>query len=155
MLALKVRGSQGRDEYFALPGLRSEMNRLFDTFIRDPLGNLQENLTGGWQPALDLAETDKEVSIRAELPGVKPEEIDISVHGDHLTLVGEKKETWQKEENGFHHKETRYGKFSRTVTLPENLDTDAISAEFSHGVLVIKLPKVPAAQPKKVSVKVN
>jgi HSP20 family protein len=148
---LKVQGN-GHNQLWPFLGLRNEINRLFDNTWREPVDLTAEKISD-WSPLLDLAESDKEVTIRAEVPGIDPEHIDISVNGNELVISGEKKETIEKNEQGYHHKETRYGKFSRTVTLPDGIDSEKVSADYDKGVLVVKLPKSPVSVAKKIPVK--
>ncbi len=136
---------------------RSEVNRLFDTFLREPLGALGESFKefGRWSPALDMAESDTEVTVRAEVPGVDPSEIDLTVTADRLTIAGEKKETTERTDRDVCHRETRYGSFSRTVQLPVSVDAANVQADYANGVLTVKLKKTPSAVVKKIPVKVN
>jgi HSP20 family protein len=150
MLQLHVRQPQA---LWPFTGLRSEVNRLFDHFLTDANGNGQERTA--WNPALDLGENDKEITIRVEVPGITPDAIDIQIHGDQLVISGEKKSVTEKDEAGYHHRETTYGKFSRTVTLPDAVDRDNVTADYNHGVLTVKVPKSPAVMPKKISIKAN
>ncbi|MCC7086282.1 MAG: Hsp20/alpha crystallin family protein [Pirellulales bacterium] len=134
---------------------RTEMNRLFDTFFREPLGSIGESFSslGRWAPTLDVAENDRTVIVRAELPGVDPKDLDITVTGDRLTISGEKKETSERKEKDYFHRESRYGSFSRTVELPAGIDPQQVSADYDNGVLTITLQKSPGAVAKKVPVK--
>lgn len=102
---------------------------------------------------MDVSETDKEVIVKAELPGMDPKEIDVSVRGDILTLAGERKQ--EKEEKGvnFHRVERSYGSFSRSIQLPAEVDTGKVEASYKDGVLRITLPKAKAAAVKKIQVK--
>jgi HSP20 family protein len=138
-----------------LAELRQEMDRLFDNFTRDPWGSLTSGFepAARWFPALDVAETDQEVTIHAEVPGVDPNDLDISVTGRRLTLSGEKKETSERKEKDYFHTETRYGNFTRSIELPSDVDTENVNAEHSNGVLTITLKKTAAATKKKIQVK--
>jgi len=144
-------------ELSTLAGLRQEMDRLFDSFVRDPWGALDWPFGGerGWAPAVDIAETDREVIVRAELPGIDPKDLEISVIGNQLVLAGEKKESTEKKEKNLYHSESRYGSFRRVIPLPEAADTAKVDAGYANGVLTIRLPKSPSAVPKKIDVKVN
>jgi HSP20 family protein len=134
---------------------RTEMNRLFDTFLREPFGTLSESFSamGRWAPTLDVAENKKTVTVRAELPGVDPKAIDITVTGDRLTISGEKKETTERKDKDYFHRESRYGSFSRTVPLPSGVDSQQVEAEYDNGVLTVTMQKTPGAVAKKVEVK--
>ena len=139
-----------------LADLRSEMNRLFDNFLREPFEWAERTIGsfGPWQPAIDLVETDEEVVIRAEVPGLKPDDFDVTVTGDQLVLSGEKKETEQRSVRGASWTETRSGAFRRVIRLPVAVQADKVAATHEHGVLTIRLPKVPGAVPKRIAVKV-
>src|SRR5262245_15001317 len=134
---------------------RSEVNRLFDSFLREPFGALSESVAswGRWSPALDVSESDTEVTVRAEVPGIDPKDLDITVTADRLTVSGEKKETIEKRDRDVSHRESRYGSFSRTVPLPTSVDPQHVTAEYSHGVLKVTLKKTPSAKAKKIQVK--
>jgi HSP20 family protein len=132
---------------------RDEMDRLFDTFFRDPFGAMESSWHDRWMPAVDVAENDKELTVRAELPGIDPKELDISVAGNQLIISGEKKES--KEHNGknFYQSETHYGMFRRVVALPEDVDTEDVDAQYSNGVLTLRLTKTAPAPHKRIEVK--
>ena len=150
--------SEGRPgEMSPMFALRSEVDRLFDSFLREPLSSLDWRSWGSdkWTPAVDVAENDKELTVRAELPGIDPKDLDVSVSGNQLVLRGEKKETSEVEEKGFHQCETRYGTFHRTVPLPEGVDTENIDAQYAHGVLTLRLAKTASATAKRIEVKVK
>jgi HSP20 family protein len=139
-----------------LSDLRQEIDRMFDAFSRDPWGSISEFGTSkAWFPAIDVAENDKVVIVRAEVPGVDPKELEITVTGDRLTLAGEKKETTERKDKDFYHSETRYGSFTRSVQLPSDVDTENVTAEHSNGVVTIKLKKTAAAASKKIQVKTS
>jgi HSP20 family protein len=135
--------------------LRTEMDRLVESFFRDPFGTLDWRSAArrGWTPALDISENDEEVTVRAELPGIEPADLEITVSGGQLVLAGEKKESTEESGKNFFHMETRYGSFRRSVPLPEAVDPDRVDAEYSNGVLVIRLKKSPSSPPKRIEVK--
>jgi HSP20 family protein len=105
-------------------------------------------------PQLDLVETDKEIEVRMDAPGFKPEQLDVQLMGDVLTVTGKQEE--KKEEKGktFHIVERRSGNFNRSVALPSTVDANAIEAKFTDGVLTVRLPKTVEAAGKKIEVKV-
>ena len=144
-----VRHSQDQDTFL---DLRSQMNRLFDEFLEGPFGispfSGESSFMRDFAPRLDISETDKEVTISAELPGLEPEDINISLEGNALTISGEKHA--EKEEKGkrYYRLERSYGSFHRSIPLPEEVDEDKIDATFKRGVLKVKLPKTQAAQQK-------
>ncbi len=137
--------------------LRSEVDRLFDSFLREPFGSLDWPLwkSDKWTPAIDVAESDKELTVRAELPGIDPKDLNVSVTGNQLVLSGEKKETSETDEKGFHQCETRYGSFHRTIPLPEGVDTENVDAQYVNGVLTLRLTKTAPTPAKRIEVKVK
>jgi HSP20 family protein len=146
-----------RGELSPMVALRGEMDRLFDAFVREPFGAIDwPNWAGGkWSPAVDVAEDEKEVTIRAELPGIDPKDLDVSVVGNEVVLSGEKKESSETKEKGVYHSETRYGAFRRTIPLPEGVDTEHVDAQYAHGVLTLRLAKTAPAAAKRIEVKVK
>jgi HSP20 family protein len=145
-------------EASSLSTLRNEMDRLFDSFVREPFGMMDwPAFMGGdkWWPAIDLSESDKEITVRAEIPGIDPKELDVTVTGDKLIISGEKKETCETKEKGFSHSEARYGSFRRVIPLPEGVDSEHVDAQYANGVLTLKLQKTPAAAAKKIEIKVK
>lgn len=129
--------------------LREAMDHLFDEAFTRPFG-----LTTALQaPAVDLYQTDDEVVVRASLPGMKAEDVQISVTGDMLTLKGEFKEKEEKKEKAYHLHEQRYGAFERTLSLPTEVLADKAKADFEDGVLTITLPKAEEVKPKTITVK--
>ncbi|MEQ1438557.1 Hsp20/alpha crystallin family protein [Fontimonas sp. SYSU GA230001] len=108
-----------------------------------------------WSPAVDISETDKEYLVKGELPGVKKEDVSIEVHNGVLTLSGERK--YEKEDKGekYHRVERAYGSFSRSFTLPDNVDEKAIEAEFKDGVVTVHLPKTAKTEPEKKKIPVR
>lgn len=154
-MALVPWKNKGREGVLApLSDLRQEIDRMFESFARNPWGALGE-LSGGrdWYPSVDVAENDKEVIVRAEVPGVDPQELDISITGDRLTISGEKKECCERKDKDYYQCESRYGRFSRSIDLPSDVDTEHVQAEHSHGVLTVRLTKTAAAATKKIPVK--
>lgn len=127
------------------------VSELFNRFFEEAdLGAGLEGRT--WWPMLDIAEREDELLIKAELPGMKSEDIDISVEGNMLTVSGEKTVTEEDKREDFYHTERRYGAFRRTITLPSTVDADNVQASYENGVLSIVVPKTEAAKPKKIKV---
>jgi HSP20 family protein len=151
----KNRENGGSQALAPLAEFRSEMNRLFDDFFRDPFGSMGESLSNltAWSPSLDVAETNDELTVRAEIPGADPNDIDVSVEGNRLVISGEKKESSEKKEQSFYQRETYFGRFSRQVELPQGVDPEKVNAEYKGGVLTVHLKKVPGASAKKIPVK--
>ena len=130
--------------------LREAMNRLFDdSFTRPVSGNGISSII----PAIDLYQTNDEVVVKASLPGIKADDVQISVTADMLTLRGEFKAANEKKEATYHIREQRYGAFERSVILPTDVQTDKAKADFENGVLTITLPKAEAVKPKTISIK--
>ena len=135
-----------------------EIEDMFDRYTRAidrPLSRELASPEGGWAPRVDIAETDKEFLIKAELPEVRKEDVKVDVNNGVLTLHGERKQ--EKEEKGkkFHRIERSYGSFTRSFTLPENVDQSRIKASFKDGMLNIQLQKTEAKQPKAIEVNVE
>jgi HSP20 family protein len=130
-----------------------ELQRKFDDFW--PLWSSWRRFpfeTKEWIPAIDLYEKDDSYTAKVELPGMKEEDVDISVIGDRLTIKGEKKaETEIKEEN-YHRSERSYGSFFRSIDLPSDANTDKIEASFEDGILEVSIPKSATVKPKKITV---
>lgn len=131
--------------------LRDAMNRLFeDSFVR-PAGWLAP--FDGGQLAVDIIESTDEITVKASVPGVKPEDIDISLSGEMLTIKGETKAEQKSEGRNFIRQERRYGAFERTLSLPTPVIADKTKAEFENGELTLTLPKAEAAKPKTIRIK--
>ena len=139
-----------------LATFRNEVENLFDRFLRDPWGT---NWSGMMTPAtrsvpqLDLVESDNDVTVRAELPGVRPEDVKIEVSGNVLRLAGEKSQ--EKEEKGQNccYCERQFGSFTRMIQLPSTVDPDKVEATYKDGVLTIRLSKHPGVKPKRIPVR--
>ena len=130
--------------------LHNEMDDLFDGFFR----GLDKPFPGyKAEPAIDVAKQDDAIVVRAEVAGCKPEEIDISVYGNTLTISGEKKETKEQKDKGYYHMESTYGSFRREVALPTDVDSSKVEATCKDGVLSITLPKAEVSKAVKVQVK--
>jgi HSP20 family protein len=142
-------------ELAPLDQFRSEMERLFDRFFDSPWENFGLKPMTQWAPSLDLTEDEKEVTVRAEVPGVDPQELDISISGDVLTIAGEKKETQERNEGGVHHQESFYGSFRRSVPLPSSVDVEHVNAEHANGVVTIHMTKTAPSKSKRIEVKAN
>jgi HSP20 family protein len=136
--------------------MQSEMNRMFD----EVFGNLAR--TGGrqrveapspWAPALDVLQEDGDIVVRAELPGVKQEDVDITLQNGVLTIRGERQAEKQREGSGYYVRERRYGSFQRSMTLPEGTDESKIHARFQDGVLEVRVEGAAAVhEPKRIQI---
>lgn len=127
--------------------LRREMDRLFSGFrgIRP--------LRVGVFPPLNVSENKDNLYVRAELPGIEPSDLDISVEGDTLTLRGERKGSEAASNVSYHRREREFGRFRRSLTLPTRIDVDKVEAVFQNGILKIILPKAEEVRPKQITVK--
>jgi HSP20 family protein len=136
--------------------LRHEMDRLFDTFLGgSPLwGGFREGL-GRFQPEIDVTETDKEVRVSAELPGMAEKDIHVSLEDGMLMIEGEKNEEHEEEKGDYYRSERSYGMFRRAIPLPVEVDADKASANFKKGVLKITLPKDEKAQSRRRKIEVK
>lgn len=150
-----VRSEAERDPFYAL---QKRMDRLFDDFFNSfglaPFGAFGESL-GAFSPRIDMSESEKELKVSAELPGLDENDIEVSLAQNALTISGEKKE--EKEDKGwnYYRMERSYGSFQRTIPLPYEVEGDKVEAAFKKGVLTITLPKTAEAQKqtKKISIK--
>jgi len=144
---------------------RGEMDRLFDRFGFPSLGRMFD-MEPSWRPAssfsfaapaIDMSEDEKAYRISAELPGIDAKDIDVSVSGDTLVLKGEKRQEKEEKDKNYHFSERSYGTFQRSFQLPPSIDRNKVSADFSKGVLTIRLPKTAEAQQpaKKIEVKAS
>ena len=130
--------------------LQTEMNRVFDAFFGSRPGN------GGharrWVPAMDLVEDNDDLVLRADLPGLSEDDVDIEVKDGVLTVSGERKTEEKKEEEGYYRVERAFGSFSRSLTLPDGIDPEQVKAEFDNGVLEVRIPKPEERKPHRVRI---
>jgi len=133
--------------------LREAMDRLFEESFLRP-GSFGVSDSASAMLPLDMYETENDVVVKVAIPGVKPEDIEVTVTGDLLSIKGEfQSESEEKDEKrNYHRQERRYGGFSRQVTLPSGVNADACAADFENGVLTLRLPKVEEAKVKKVQI---
>lgn len=136
-----------------LMNMQREIGRVFDSLFTDVEGD--GNFAMQWTPRVDVMEHADSFVIKAELPGVNRNDVKITLHESILTIKGEKKQEKEEKDNGSHRVERSYGSFERSFTLPTGVKNDKIDATYKDGVLVITLPKVEAAKPKEIEVKVS
>ncbi len=129
---------------------QDEMNKTIDNFFNRELSFGTE-----WKPAVDVAETESDITVKAEIPGIDPKDVDISITGDKLTLKGEKKEEKEKVGKCYHRVESSYGSFKRVIDLPVSVDVEKVVAKGENGLLEITLPKKEESKTKKINVKVG
>jgi HSP20 family protein len=132
-----------------LPDIRLFDDR-FDRIIERAFGRDRQ---APWMPAMDVYETDEKVVVTVELPGIKAEDVEVSVEDATLTVSGTREFTSEVTEESYHRIERRYGSFSRAVSLPPQVDTGKVEARFEDGVLAVEVPKVEKAKPKKIQIK--
>lgn len=132
--------------------MRKEMDRLWDSFFerRPRTGDM-----GEWYPSLDVAETKNDVVIKAEVPGMDPKDIDISLSNGVLTIKGEKKQEREEKEGDYHFTERSFGTFTRAIQLPAEVQSEKIEASYKNGVLKIILPKSEEAKRKQIKINVE
>ena len=138
------------DPFQDMLSLQDEMNRVFDRAF----GQTTRDQGGrAWAPALDIAERPDAYVVTVEVPGVKPEELEITLEGGVLTISGERRFVNETKEQQYHRVERRYGAFRRSITLPARVSADAIDASFADGVLQVVVPKAEEAKPKRIEVR--
>jgi HSP20 family protein len=138
-----------------LEAFERRISDLFDRFFG--LGERERSVWGteGWAPAIESKVDNGNLIIKADLPGIDPKEVSISVLGNQLTIEGERKREEKKEEKDYFYQEVSYGKFSRTITLPEGVNADQVKANYKNGVLEISVPAPKQLASKKVQVEVK
>jgi len=136
-----------------LTDLRDEIDRLFEA----PLAELARSsqLLSGWAPTLDMFEDKDNLYVKAELPGMKREEIDLSLHEGMLSISGERRSEGKHEDAEVYRSERFFGRFQRTVSLPTLVATDKVKAQYKDGILTIMLPKTEESKPKHIDVNVT
>lgn len=152
-----------REEEHPAYSLQREMNRLFEDFFQAPaferFGEFPtmrtEQIWGDVTPRIDMSETDKELLVKVELPGMTEKDVYISISADLLTISGEKRQEKEESEKGWYRMERQYGSFSRSIPLPYEIDSDKAEALYKHGVLTVKLPKTAVQQKAAKSITVK
>ena len=137
-----------------LNSLQSEMNRLFNTVFDTPSGT-SGNVLRRWMPAMDLVENDDHYVLKADLPGLTQDDIKIEFEDRTLTVSGERKSEHEAKKDGYYRVERAFGSFSRSLTLPEGVDAEAVTANFANGVLEVSIPKPEQRKPRKISIGVG
>jgi HSP20 family protein len=136
-----------------LTDIRDEIDRLFESPLTEWAHT--SNLLSGWTPALDLYEDKDNLFVKMELPGMKREDIDVSLHEGSLSVSGERKSEQKHEDADTYRAERFLGRFQRTVTLPTQVAADKVKAEYKDGILTVTLPKTEEAKPKQINVNVS
>ncbi|MDI6851344.1 MAG: Hsp20/alpha crystallin family protein [bacterium] len=150
-----VRDLMRWDPFREIASLREEVDRLFDTFFGRQAEKMIREREAFWVPAVDIEETENEFIVKAELPGLKKDEVKLSITEDTLTISGERK--MEKEEKGktYHRIEMNYGKFERTVRFPTEVVPDKAKASYKDGILTITVPKSEKAKSKEIEIEIE
>src|SRR5579872_1488328 len=141
------------DPFRNISTLQDQVNRLFESSVQ--AGRADNAAITSWAPAVDIYETENELVLKADLPGVSEKDIDVRVENSMLTVRGERQFESKVKEDNYLRVERTYGSFSRSFGLPNTVNTEAISAEYKNGVLTVQLPKRAESKPKQVKVNIN
>jgi len=134
-----------------LPALPDDVDRAFDRMLRSWMGPVSFS-EFSWNPVVDVSETNDEVVVTAEMPGMSKDDIDISVEDNQLILSGEKKQDQEEKEANYYRVERSYGSFRRIFTLPARVDVGKVKASYEGGVLTVRVPKAEAAKARKIEI---
>ncbi len=141
------------DPFRELRGLQDEMNRLFVSNLSR--GDDREIMRGAWTPSVDIFENKDNLVIEAELPGMKPEDVNVSIENNVLSLHGERRFEKKDEGGNVHRVERAYGSFTRSFTLPPTVSSENVNAVFDNGVLKLTLAKREEAKPRRIEIKIG
>jgi len=132
--------------------LQNEMNRLFNTVFDAPTAGNGGNTLRRWMPAMDLVETDDHFVLRADLPGLAEDDVKIEFEDGTLTVSGDRKAEHESKSAGYYRVERAFGSFSRSLTLPQGVDPEAVTASFDRGVLEVRIPKPEEKKPRRIEI---
>lgn len=135
-----------------LGSLQNEMNRLFNTVFETPVPGNGGSTMRRWVPSMDLVETDEHFVLRADLPGMSEEDIKIEFEDGTLTVSGERKAEHESKSEGYYRVERAFGSFSRSLSLPQGIDPEAVTASFDRGVLEVRIPKPEERKPRRIEI---
>lgn len=138
------------DPAYEVDSLQSEVNRIFDGFLGT--GRQSNGASRRWIPAMDLAETEDELVLTADLPGLVEDDVSIEIKDNVLTIAGERSARTDQKERGYHRVERSHGRFSRSLSLPDGIDADRVVASFDRGVLEVTIPKPEERKPHRVAI---
>ena len=138
-----------------LVSTHDHFNQLFNETFARAFGNQQEVSPRAWVPPVDIGETEDSLVLKAELPGIKPDDVEIRVEDNTLYLKGERKFEKEVKEENLHRVERSYGTFSRSFALPSSIDSDKVKAEYQNGVLTLTMPKSEEGKPKTIKIDVS
>ena len=151
------RGALAPSRGGSAPGELNRLRREIDRLFEEPFSFLAPSTSffEGWTPAVDIYEDNDKYVVKAALPGMKKEDIDVSLDGNTLTISGERKQEEQKQEGESYRSERFFGRFQRSITLPTAVQANKIEAAYKDGVLNVTLPKVEEAKPKQIQIKTS
>jgi HSP20 family protein len=141
-----LRGAGESSSFAGMNQLMHEMDRMFEGLWRNPLAAFGGRWNGGdvlasqWLPSLEMHEHDGEFIVRADLPGMRKQDVEVEVVGQSLVIQGERRQGCESDDDGWHRSECRYGRFVRSVPLPEHVDPERIRAHFQDGILELRMP---------------
>lgn len=141
-----------RDPSFNLSNLQDQLNRMFDATFP---GRSDDSSLTTWAPAVDIYETENELVLKADLPDINEKDLDVRVENNMLTIRGERKFEEKVKEDNYLRIERTYGSFSRSFSLPNSVNSEAIKAEYKNGVLTVELPKRAESKPKQVKISIT
>lgn len=138
--------------YRSMESVQDEVNKVFDSFFGTPAMQGREDV---WTPDVDIIEDKDSITVNVDIPGMKKDDIKVSVHDQSLTIRGERRYEKEDKDKNYHRTERMYGAFSRTFSLPSTVEGDKIKANYKDGVLKIELPKVEEVKPKEIPISVG
>jgi HSP20 family protein len=145
-----------RDPFFEFTSLRDRMNQLFNQSFAFEGPGMEQPLTEvNFLPPVDISEDEHNIVLQAEIPGVKPEDLNVTLENNVLTITGNRKFKEEEKKENYHRIERRYGKFTRSFTLPATLDAENVNAVFENGILNVTLPKKAEFKPKQITIGVK
>lgn len=140
-----------RDPFREMLTLRNAMDRFFENALTSPSSGWSEQTT--WDLPLDVTENEDEFVVKASVPGIEPDDLEITYNANMLTIRGEVKEDREQEQGRYHLRERRFGSFTRSISLPTPIKSENIDAHYEAGVLTLRLPKAEEAKPKRIQIK--
>lgn len=143
------------DPFTDLEKIQLEMNKLFNTSLARDGGRDAGLLDGAWSPAVDIYDSKENILVKADIPGLSKEDIEVTVHGDTLLIKGEKKQEKEVKEKNYVRTERFYGNFQRAIRLPAEVETNKVDATYKNGVLELVLPKSEKAKPKQIKLDIK
>lgn len=144
-----------RDPFSELENIQNEINKLFDVSLTRDSGHNIGLLDGAWRPAVDMYDSKDTILVKADVPGLRKDDIEVMVQGDTLIIKGEKKQEKEVHEEDYARMERYYGSFQRAIRLPSEVQTEKVGASYENGVLKLTLPKSEQAKPKQIKVDIK